>query len=54
MGRDDPRPRGSLVTDRHGPTTGYSLLTLQERGQLFVGPGVEVYEGMVVGERACR
>ena len=46
------RTRGSLVADRHGPTTGYSLLTLQERGQLFVGPGVEVYEGMVVGENA--
>ncbi len=46
------RSRGSLVADRHGPTTGYSLLTLQERGQLFVGPGVEVYEGMVVGENA--
>ncbi len=46
------RTRGSLVADRHGPTTGYSLLSLQERGQLFVGPGIEVYEGMVVGENA--
>ena len=46
------RTRGSLVADRHGPTTGYSLLSLQERGQLFVGPGVEVYEGMIVGENA--
>ena len=46
------RTRGSLVADRRGPTTGYSLLSLQERGQLFVGPGVEVYEGMVVGENA--
>ena len=46
------RTRGSLVADRHGPTTGYSLLSLQERGQLFVGPGTEVYEGMVVGENA--
>ncbi len=46
------RTRGSLVADRHGPTTGYSLLSLQDRGQLFVGPGVEVYEGMIVGENA--
>jgi GTP-binding protein len=46
------RTRGSLVADRSGPTTGYSLLSLQERGQLFVGPGVEVYEGMIVGENA--
>ena len=46
------RARGSLVADRRGPTTGYSLLSLQERGQLFVGPGVDVYEGMIVGENA--
>jgi GTP-binding protein len=46
------RPTGSLVADRRGPTTTYSLLSLQERGWLFVGPGVEVYEGMVVGENA--
>ena len=46
------RTRGSLVADRRGPTTGYSLMSLQERGQLFLGPGVEVYEGMVVGENA--
>jgi GTP-binding protein len=46
------RARGSLVADRRGPCTGYSLLSLQERGQLFVGPGVEVYEGMIVGENA--
>ena len=46
------RTRGSLVADRHGPTTAYSLLSLQDRGQLFVGPGVEVYEGMIVGENA--
>jgi GTP-binding protein len=44
------RPTGSLVADRRGKTTAYSLLNLQERGALFVGPGVEVYEGMVVGE----
>jgi GTP-binding protein len=46
------RPTGSLVADRRGPTTTFALLNLQERGQLFVGPGVEVYEGMVVGENA--
>jgi GTP-binding protein TypA/BipA len=46
------RTRGSLVADRRGPTTGYALLALQERGQLFVGPSVEVYEGMVIGENA--
>ncbi|WP_116999891.1 translational GTPase TypA [Desertimonas flava] len=46
------RSRGSLVADRTGPTTAYSLLSLQDRGQLFVGPAVDVYEGMIVGENA--
>ncbi len=46
------RPNGSLVADRQGATTQFALLNLQERGQLFVGPGVEVYEGMIVGENA--
>jgi len=46
------RPTGSLVADRRGPTTSYALLNLQERGELFVGPGVDVYEGMIVGENA--
>ena len=47
------RPSGSLVADRRGPTIHVSrLLNLQERGSLFVGPGIEVYEGMVVGENA--
>ena len=46
------RPSGSLVADRRGPTTSFALFNLQERGQLFVGPGVEVYEGMIVGENA--
>jgi GTP-binding protein len=44
------RPTGSLVADRGGQTTAYALLNLQERGSLFVGPGEEVYEGMIVGE----
>jgi GTP-binding protein len=46
------RPTGSLVADRRGPTTGFALQNLQERGSLFVGPGTEVYEGMIVGENA--
>jgi GTP-binding protein len=46
------RTRGSLVADRLGATTAYALLSLQDRGQLFVGPGVDVYEGMIVGENA--
>jgi GTP-binding protein TypA/BipA len=46
------RPSGSLVADRSGPTTGFALANLQERGVLFVPPGTEVYEGMVVGENS--
>jgi GTP-binding protein len=46
------RLTGSLIADRAGRTTGYALYNLQERGELFVGPGVEVYEGMVIGENA--
>ena len=46
------RSSGSLVADRKGPTTGYALANLQERGTLFVGPGTEVYEGMIVGENS--
>jgi GTP-binding protein len=46
------RPTGSLVADRTGPTTGFALANLQERGTMFVGPGTEVYEGMVVGVNA--
>jgi len=44
------RPTGSLVADRTGVVTGYALFNLQERGTLFVSPGDEVYEGMIVGE----
>jgi GTP-binding protein len=44
------RTSGSLLADRSGVTTSYALLNLQERGQLFVNPGDEVYEGMVIGE----
>jgi GTP-binding protein len=46
------RPTGSLVADRRGAATAFALLNLQERGSLFVAPGTEVYEGMVVGENA--
>jgi GTP-binding protein len=46
------RPTGSLVADRLGPTTSYALMNLQDRGTMFVPPGVEVYEGMIVGENA--
>jgi GTP-binding protein TypA/BipA len=46
------RPTGSLVADRRGVTTTFALLNLQERGSMFVGPGEEVYEGMIVGENA--
>jgi GTP-binding protein len=46
------RVTGALVADRRGETATYSLMTLQERGSLFVGPGEEVYEGMIIGENA--
>jgi len=46
------RLTGALAADRAGTTTAYALWGLQERGELFVGPGVEVYEGMIIGENA--
>jgi GTP-binding protein len=46
------RQTGSLVADRRGQTAGYSLMSLQDRGTLFVGSGEEVYEGMIIGENA--
>jgi GTP-binding protein len=46
------RPTGSLVADRPGKATGYAIFNLQERGEIFVTPGVELYEGQVVGENA--
>jgi GTP-binding protein len=46
------RPTGSLVADRRGKTASFALFNLQERGTLFVGPGEEVYEGMIVGENS--
>jgi GTP-binding protein len=46
------RRNGSMVADRRGVTTTYALMSLQDRGTLLLGPGVEVYEGMIVGENA--
>ncbi|HTS51296.1 MAG TPA: translational GTPase TypA [Bryobacteraceae bacterium] len=46
------RPTGSLVADRPGRCTGYAIFNLQERGEIFITPGTEVYEGMIVGENA--
>jgi GTP-binding protein len=46
------RPTGALVADRGGPSTAYAIWGIQERGEMFIGPGVEVYEGMIVGENA--
>jgi len=46
------RPTGSLVADRRGAATGFALANLQERGTMFVGPGTEVYEGMIIGENS--
>jgi GTP-binding protein len=46
------RKGGAMIADREGATTGYALDNLQQRGELFLGPGVKVYEGMVVGENS--
>ena len=46
------RPTGSLVADRAGKSTSYAIWNLQERGEIFITPGTEVYEGMIVGENA--
>jgi len=46
------RPTGSLVADRSGQATSFAMFNLQERGTMFVGPGTDVYEGMVVGENS--
>ena len=52
QGEIPQRPTGALIADRRGQTTTYALNGLQERGILFAGPGIEVYEGMVVGEHS--
>ena len=52
QGEIPQRLTGALVADRPGVATAYALYNLQERGELFVGPGTDVYEGMVIGENA--
>jgi GTP-binding protein len=52
LGEIPHRMTGALVADRPGLSTAYALYNLQERGVLFVGPGVELYEGMIIGENA--
>ena len=51
-GRYSVAAAGSLVADRPGKATGHAIFNLQERGEIFIGPGAEVYEGMVIGENA--
>jgi GTP-binding protein len=52
QGEIPQRPTGAMIADRQGLTTAYALNGLQERGRLFAGPGVDVYEGMIVGEHS--
>ena len=52
MGHIPRRSNGAIVADRTGSTIPYALFYIQERGKLFVPPGVEVYEGMIIGEHA--
>ena len=52
QGEIPTRPTGSLVADRAGRATGYAIFNLQERGEIFLTPGTEVYEGMIIGENA--
>jgi len=52
QGDIEMRPTGSLISDRGGKSTGYAINNLQERGVIFIDPGTEVYEGMIVGENS--
>ena len=52
FGHIPKRSNGAIVSDRAGDTVPYALFSIQDRGQLFVGPGVQVYEGMIIGEHA--
>ena len=45
-------PTGALVADRSGHATSYAIFNLQERGEIFIDPGTQVYEGMIIGENA--
>ncbi|MHB8173987.1 MAG: translational GTPase TypA, partial [Nitrospirota bacterium] len=46
------RSTGALIADRRGKATGYAIFNLQPRGEIFIEPGLEVYEGMIIGENA--
>jgi GTP-binding protein len=52
QGEIPTRPTGSLVADRAGKATGYAIWNLQERGEIFISPQTDVYEGMIIGENA--
>jgi GTP-binding protein len=52
QGEISTRPTGVLISDRSGRATGYAIYNLQERGEMFVTPGTDVYEGMIVGENS--
>jgi GTP-binding protein len=52
QGEIEMRPTGSLVADRSGVATGYAIFNLQERGVIFIAPGAEIYEGMIIGENS--
>jgi GTP-binding protein len=52
QGEIPTRPTGSLVADRSGRATAYAIFNLQERGEIFITPGTDVYEGMIIGENA--
>jgi GTP-binding protein len=52
QGEIPTRPTGSLVSDRNGVATAYAIWNLQERGEIFISPTQEVYEGMIIGENA--
>jgi GTP-binding protein len=52
QGEIEMRPTGSLVADRSGAATSYAIFNLQERGVIFIAPGAEIYEGMIIGENS--
>ena len=52
QGEIPARPTGVLVSDRPGRATAYAIFNLQERGEIFITPGTDVYEGMIIGENA--
>jgi GTP-binding protein len=52
QGEIEMRPTGSLIADRSGKATGYSINNIQERGVIFIEPATEVYEGMIIGENS--